>query len=543
MAAKPGHKSAKARQLSENAVSRISTARGTGPHPLRRINEIPLDGAPELDPAICWQALYSRDPRFDGRFFAGVVTTRVYCRPICPVPLRKPENVQWFPSTASAEAAGFRPCRRCRPHTSPGTPAWLGTSAVVSRALKLISDGRLDTGDVEALAERVGIGSRHLRRLFVQHLGASPVKIARTRRVHFARHLIEETSLPITKIALSSGFRSVRQFNHAVRAAFDHSPSELRLLHGSSKASDRQAGIVIHLSYRPPFDWAALVGFLTPRATPGVEVIQNDCYRRTIEVDGQPGEIEVRPDDDTPRLRVQVKLTSYEHLTAVIERVRRIFDLGADPLQIASHLSRDPRLKTLLDARPGLRVPGVWDGFELAVRAVLGQQLTVRDSSLLVARLVRNFGRPVETSVEGLTHLFPRPEVLADADLSCAGIRGACAGGIRTLARAVCKRELAFEASKTLEDTLSRLRAIRGTGERKAHYIAMRAFGEPDAFPSADLGLRRSVGNRRSPVSPAELVRLAETWRPWRAYAAMHLWAADAEAGSRHGRATGRMKV
>jgi AraC family transcriptional regulator of adaptative response / DNA-3-methyladenine glycosylase II len=225
---------------------------------------------------------------------------------------------------------------------------------VVSRALKLIFDGGLDAGDVEALAEHVGIGSRHLRRLFVQHLGAAPIRIARTRRVHFARNLIEETSLPITKIAFYSGFRSIRQFNHALHATFDHSPSELRLLHRGSKAAGRQGGIVIHLSYRPPFDWAALVSFLRPRATPGVEVIQDDCYRRTVEVDGKAGEIEVRPDSDEPRLRVRLKLTSYEHLMAVAERVRRVFDLGADPLQVASDLSRDPRLRPLLDTRPGL---------------------------------------------------------------------------------------------------------------------------------------------------------------------------------------------
>lgn len=509
-----------------NPASLVSRSHGDG--------ETLLEEAPGLDATTCWQALRSRDRRFDGRFFAGVLTTRVYCRPICPVPLRKPENIMWFPSAASAEAAGFRPCRRCRPHTSPGTPAWLGTSAVVSRALKLICDGELDSSDVEALAERVGIGARHLRRLFVQHLGASPIKIALTRRLHFARNLTEETNLPITKIAFYSGFRSIRQFNHAMQVAFDYSPSELRRLHGRAQSTDRQGGIVIHLSHRLPFDWEGLLRFLAQRATPGVELVEGDCYRRTIEVQGEAGEIEVCPDaNNEPRLRVRVKLASYEHLAAVVERVRRLFDLGADPFQVAGDLSRDLRLKPLIDARPGLRMPGAWDGFEVAVRALLGQQLTAMDSAPVVGRLVRAFGKPVETSISELNHLFPRPEALAEADLSSVGIRGARAASLKALARAVSGGQLTFDASKSLEDTLSRLCAVRGIDERTAHYVAMRAFGEPDAFPAFDLGLRRIAGNCGAPASVVELRRIAEAWRPWRAYAAMHLWAADAEAGRR----------
>ena len=523
------------RNVPVNAASSIPTAladalaRG-------RIKQGASGEASELDPAICWRAIHSRDRRFDGRFFAGVRTTRVYCRPICPVPLRKPENVRWFLSAASAEAAGFRPCGRCRPHTSPGTPAWWGTSSVVSRALKLIFNGGLDSGDVERFAGHVGLGARHLRRLFVQHLGASPVRVARTRRTHFARSLIEETDLSITKIAFHSGFRSIRQFNHAMRAAFDQSPSELRRTCETPNTQGYQGGIILFVAYRPPFDWKALINFLRPRATPGVEVVETRCYRRTIEVDGEPGEIEIRPDNAEPRLRVEVKLASHEHLLQVIERVRRIFDIGADPLQIASHLSRYPRLKPLLETRPGLRVPGVWDGFEFAVRAILDQQLTARDPVAVVTGLVRTFGMPVKSSVVGLNHLFPRPERLAEADLSVVGIRGGCARAIRALARAVVERKLTFETSKNLEDTVSRVCAIRGIGERESHHIAMRAFGEPDAFPFYDLELRHAVSNKSLPVSPAELVRISDPWRPWRAYAAMHLWAAHSEAGSRHRR-------
>ena len=483
----------------------------------------------ELDPAICWQAIYSRDRRFDGRFFAGVRTTRIYCRPICPVPLRRPENVQWFVSAASAEAAGFRPCKRCRPHASPGTPAWSGTSSVVSRALKLIFNGGLDSEDVEELAGHVGLGARHLRRLFGQHLGASPVQIARTRRVHFARSLIEETDLSITKIAFYSGFKSIRQFNHAMRPAFDQSPSEVRRSYKTPQTKQYRDGITLFVAYRPPFDWQSLINFLKPRATPGVEVIGTGSYRRTIEIKGEPGEIEIRPDDAEPGLRVQVKLASHEHLLEVIERVRRMFDVGADPLQIANHLSRFPQLKSLIESRPGMRVPGVWDEFEFAVRTILDYQLPNQNSVELIRELVSVFGTPIKSSIIGLNHLFPQPAHLAKADLSVVGIRAGGAKAITALARAVVEGEFKFGTSKSLEDTLSRIGSIRGIGERESHHIAMRAFGEPDAFPFYDHELRRAISDKRYPVSPAELLRISEPWRPWRAYAAMHLWAAHTE--------------
>jgi AraC family transcriptional regulator of adaptative response / DNA-3-methyladenine glycosylase II len=509
----------------ERVAARVRAS--DGPIAFNAVENLVRD-KPEIDPAICWQAIYSRDLRFDGRFFAGVLTTGVYCRPICPVPLRKPANVRWYPSAASAEAAGFRPCRRCRPHTSPGTPAWLGTSAVVSRALKLISEGALDVGDVEALAEHVGLGSRHLRRLFVQHLGASPVRIASTRRVHFARNLLDQTDLPITKTASYSGFKSIRQFNHAMRTTFDMSPSELRKLRSGVKTTATQGGIALYLPYRPPFDWCTLIRFLKRRATPGTEVIEDDCYRRTIEINGQAGEIEVSPEPDGPFLRARVTLPSYEQLMPVVERVRRIFDLGADPLQITDHLAQDSRLGEVLRARPGLRVPGAWDAFELAVRAVLGQQLTFVDAKSVIARLVRTFGRPIKTTVPRLTHLFPGPEVLAAANLSSIGLPPARAETLRALARATCEDKLNPAACKSLDEIISRLCAIRGMGRRRANYIAMRAFGEPDAIPSNDLGLRRALTNGRTPLSEDEFLNVAEAWRPWRAYAAMYLWAAAA---------------
>jgi AraC family transcriptional regulator of adaptative response / DNA-3-methyladenine glycosylase II len=423
----------------------------------------------DLNPARCYRAVLSRDRRFDGRFFGGVVTTGVYCRPVCPVHPPKPENVRWFPSAAAAEAAGFRPCRRCRPETSPGTPAWMGTSATVSRALRLIAEGALDEEDVEALAARLGLSSRQLRRLFIEHLGAAPVAVARARRVHFAAKLLAETHLPITHVALSAGFRSIRQFNHDVRATFEQTPTQLRARrngHGPESAdyNGNGSGLIVRLPYRPPFDWASVTGFLKARATPGVEAVQDDVYRRTILIEGMPGTIEVWPADNQPCLLMRVRLAGYEHLRHVVERVRRVFDLGADPLQITTHLRRSPVLRPLVDAHPGMRIPGAWEAFELAVRAVLGQQVTVRGATTLAGRLVQAFGTPIASGIAGLSHVFPQPEVLAEADLARIGLPRARAATIRALAAAVSLGGLSLDAALGLDDAVSRLRAVRGIG-------------------------------------------------------------------------------
>jgi AraC family transcriptional regulator of adaptative response / DNA-3-methyladenine glycosylase II len=325
--------------------------------------------------------------------------------------------------------------------------------------------------------------------------------------------------MPMAEIALNAGFKSIRQFNHAVRTTAGQCPSELRRLRGEVPISSQRGEFVIRILYRPPFNWSALIAFLRSRATPGVELVEENSYQRTVESDDGRGVIDVRPDQENTCLIVRIALTKYEGLLRVVGRVRRIFDVGADPLQIAAHLSRDPRLRLLLDRRPGLRVPGVWDGFEVAVRAALGQRLTVVDSNAVAGELVRLFGRPVDTSVDGLTHLFPRPEDLADAELAHLGIGRECAASINALARALCNEEFSFESTGTLQDTIAGLTAIEGVEEETAHYIAMRAFGEPDAFPS-------DVGDVS--VTPDCVLRLAEAWRPWRAYAAMHLWVASA---------------
>jgi AraC family transcriptional regulator of adaptative response / DNA-3-methyladenine glycosylase II len=464
-----------------------------------------------LEPEVCWQAAYSRDARFDGRFFAGAVTTRVYCRSTCPVPFAKPNNIVWFASAASAETAGFHPCRRCRSSASPGTPAWSGTSAVVSRAMRLIAEGALDSGSVGDLSDRVGLGSRHLRRLFVEHLGASPIRIAITRRVHFARNLIEETDLPITQLAGYAGFQSIRQFNHAMRKTTGESPTELRRIRDLSQGPTPGRGLVIRLAYRPPFHWPGLLTFFAGRAIPGVESVQCSAYRRTIEIDGVAGAIEVSQNAAERELLVNIELLRYEPLMEVVERVRRIFDMAADPFQISRQLSRDRVLNPLLSAMPGLRVPGIWDGFEAAVRAILGERLAEQVPSVALARLARTFGRPVKTSIPGLTHLFPSPQDLVEADIGAARIRAEAASSIRALARAMLKGDLTFEASMNLQDAIARVRRVSGISRPMAEYIAMRAFGEPDAFP----------------VSRAKVPQATECWRPWRAYAAMYLCGAN----------------
>ena len=476
-----------------------------------------------LDAAICRQAINSRDPRFDGRFFAGATTTGLYCRNVCPVPPARPENILLFACAAAAESAGFRPCKRCQPQAAPGTPAWLGTSAVVSRAFRLILEGALNDGGVDELAERLGLGSRQLRRLFVQHLGASLLKIATTHRVHLARKLIEESGLPMTKIAFGSGFKSIREFNHAIRLSAGQSPSELRRAADGSRPKARAGGLELRLPYRRPFDWASLIAFLKPRAIPGVEFVTEDSYQRTIEVGGVPGILTVRPDGARSRLVVHLQGGSYEGLAQTVERVRRIFDLNADPIQIASHLSSDPRLRGLVKLRPGLRVPGVWDGFEAAVLAVLGQKLTTSGTRRIVGRFVQMFGTPVNTPSRGLKFLFPRPETLAHADLSKAGISDGCAKTIRKLTSSTMRRHLSFATSRTLEQAVSQLKEICGIDESTANYIAMRAFGEPDAFPSEESRLRRILVETGPIVSSAQAVVMAERWRPWRAYAAMHV--------------------
>ena len=477
-----------------------------------------------LDWHICSRARLSRDPRFDGKFFIGVLGSRVYCRPICPAPTAKEKNVRYFPTAAAAAEAGFRPCLRCRPECSPGTPAWLGTSNTVSRALRLIGESGLESGGMEVLAERLGVGARHLRRLFIRHLGATPMAVAQTRRLHFAKKLIDETTLPMSEVALASGFGCVRRFNAAIQTTYHRTPSQIRRL-ARQKTIQLENQYIFHLRFRPPYHWSGMLAFLATRATPGVEAVESGSYFRSIVVGGLAGYFEVSLDEEHNSLRVCIQFGDPRSLFFIIERIRAMFDLNADWTKIARALKSDPALSGLVESAPGLRVPGCWNGFELATRAILGQQITVRAATSLAGRIVKAFGR-VFPGTGSLTHLFPPPEILADADLTGIGMPKARGETIRALARAVCDGRIRFEGIVESTSFLQSLTEIRGIGKWTAQYVAMRALGEPDAFPAGDAALLTSMNL----TDPTELEFRAEAWRPWRAYATMYLWKAATQA-------------
>lgn len=478
-----------------------------------------------LDRKSCYAAVRSRDARFDGRFFTAVQTTGIYCRPICPAPAPLLKNVEFYACAAAAEEAGFRPCRRCRPETSPGTPAWIGTSATVSRAMSLIAEGALDCGGgANDLAERLGVGERHLRRLFLEHLGTTPGAIARTRRAHFARRLIDETDMPMTRVALSAGYSSVRQFNDAIKSKFGAPPGELRR---KAPGGKREEGtLALKLPYRPPFSWNEMVRFLGPRVTPGVEEVGEEFYRRTITVEGRGAAIEVNRSKEGSFLILTLPAPGRE-LPAIVERVRRLFDLSADPLAIGKHLSRDERLTKLVRRRPGLRLPGGYDRFEVAVRAIAGQQVSVKGATTLTGRLAEQFGEKIDTPFDRLNRLFPTPEALVEAKIESIGMPGRRAETIRELSRRAGSGEIDLDAPAAPEKLMEALRRIPGIGEWTAEYIAMRALPSPDAFPADDLGIRKALApenSRNRPITGARAKEIARPWKPWRAYAVMHLW-------------------
>jgi AraC family transcriptional regulator of adaptative response / DNA-3-methyladenine glycosylase II len=384
----------------------------------------------------------------------------------------------------------------------------------------------LDRGSVRDLAARLGVGDRQLRRLFLRHLGASPVAVAQTRRVLFAKKLIDETPLSMAQVGLAAGFSSVRRFNGAIREAYGAAPRDLRRTSAPHRSTGDGCDLTLRLAYRPPFDWSAITRFLAARAIPGVESVSPGAYRRTLVSNGGEGLLEVSPDPGADHLVAHIRLEDAAPLHRIAERTRRIFDLGADPDVIAADLARTPRLRDAVREAPGVRVPGAWDGFELAVRAVLGQQVSVKGANTLAGRLVTRFGARSRLAAgdADLHSLFPTPEALATADIAEIGIPRARAEAISALARAIAGGELDLDAPQDLDEAVAQLTAFPGIGEWTAHYIAMRARNEPDAFPATDLGLRRALARNGRPISGAELRSIAEDWRPWRAYAAMLLW-------------------
>ncbi len=481
------------------------------------------------------RARLSRDARFDGHFFVGVKTTGIYCRPVCPANPPKARNVEYFPSAAAASEAGFRPCLRCRPECAPGTPAWHGTSTTVRRGLRLIANGALDEGNVEQLAERLGVTSRHLRRLFRTHLGASPLAVAHTQRLHFAKRLIDQTRLSLADIAAASGYGSIRRFNDAFQTTYGRSPRELRKHSGDG--TPLHATLAIELPYRQPFDWAQLLAFAAGRAIPGVEAVDDSTYRRTVRIGGQAGVVALEDDDRRGCLRLRVDGVDTSDLFMLVQKVREMFDLDAPVREIRRVLVRDPELKSRLGRRGIVRVPGSWDGFELAIRAVLGQQVSVKAATTLSGRLVARCGAPLDAGLaeraarHGLTHLFPEPGALANASLSGLGVTGARIETIRGLAAAVAAGDVSFDTAGDPDAFSASLTALRGIGDWTAQYVAMRALKNPDAFPASDLGLLRALDVNGRRLKPAELFARAESWRPWRAYAALLLWHSTPNAG------------
>lgn len=450
--------------------------------------------------------------------FVAVKTTGIYCRPICPARTPRRENVVFYRSAAAAQEAGFRPCLRCRPEIAA---LWRGTENTVSRGLQLIDRGALDSDDVAGLAERLGVGERQLRRLFQQHLGASPVAVAQTRRVLIAKQLIHDTRLPMTEVALAAGFGSLRRFHEKLQQLYGRAPRSLRRSKLPDAAHTLTGEVPVRLPLRAPYDWDAMLAFLAARAIPGVESVGAHGYARSIELEGAYGMVQVAPGKGA-YANVVVRFPHLIALPSILARVRSLFDVMADPVTIGAQLSAaDPRLAKLVRARPGLRVPGSWDGFELAVRAILGQQISVAAARSHAAALAERHGVPMQDARArelGITQVFPAAARLATADLSHLRMP-------RARSRALSALAAALVGAPDLLSHASSLRALPGIGEWTAQYIAMRHLREPDAFPAGDVALLRALADPHGqrPSAAAMLAR-AERWRPWRAYAAVHLW-------------------
>jgi AraC family transcriptional regulator of adaptative response / DNA-3-methyladenine glycosylase II len=500
--------------MSENGQSK--PRRGAS---LRSMMNAPASALPDL--RTCEQARISRDPRFDGLFFTAVTSTRIYCRPVCPAPAPRRENITYYANAAAAEAAGFRPCLRCRPELAPQSDILRRGDTQVARALQMIDAGELEESSLADVAKRLALSDRQLRRLFVERLGAAPLAVHTTRRLLFAKQLLSETNLPITEIALASGFRSLRRFNAAFQDAYRLAPRDLRKRPSASGGDS----LVLRLGYRPPYDFAAVLDFLRARALPGLEHVDRCSYARAFGTPDKAGWLQVSAwGEDAHALRLELHGATPPQLQSLVSRVRRVFDLDADPNAIDAALAADPALRRMLERRPGLRLPGAWDGFELALRAVLGQQISVAAARTLARRLLQRLGTGLASPLgPGLDLLFPTPDALADADLDGLGITGARVATLRGIATALAEGRVDFRPERTLDEFVAQWTALRGIGAWTAHYIALRALSHPDAFPAEDLILRRALIPGTT-LTARQLAAHAEAWRPWRAYAVMHLW-------------------
>lgn len=473
------------------------------------------------DDNTCYRALTARDRRFDGLFFVGVRTTGIYCRPVCTARTPRRSSCRFFSGAPLAEQAGFRPCLRCRPELAPGHAPVDSTRTVARAAATRIEAGALNVGgSLEDLAASLGLSSRQLRRAVRKELGVSPVELAQTNRLLLAKRLIAETQLPMTQVAFAAGFESVRRFNALFQSHYRLTPGALRR---SSSVSGSSDSLRLMLTYRPPYDWGALLTFLAARAIPGVECVTGSTYHRTVAVAERRGWLSVSPVTDRPLLAVEMATALAPALPSILMRLRNLFDLDARPDIIAGHLALAPSLAASVQLRPGLRVPGAFDSFELALRAILGQQVSVQGASTLAGRFAERFGESIETPIPALNRFAPTADTLAAARssmLAALGVPAARAESIRTLARAIACGAIDLELGVDPTATIERLMELPGIGPWTAEYIAMRGLRWPDAFPSGDLGLVKASGLG----SAKALEKVAERWRPWRSYAAMHLW-------------------
>jgi AraC family transcriptional regulator of adaptative response / DNA-3-methyladenine glycosylase II len=469
-------------------------------------------------PAICDRARASKDARFDGLFFTAVRSTKIYCRPVCPAPTPKRSNVSYYPTAAAASAAGFRPCLRCRPELSPEAHA-RGGEDTVQRALELIADGALQDASIETLATQVGIGSRQLRRVFLARTGATPIAVHTTRRLLLAKQLLTETTLPVTQVALAAGFNSLRRFNTAFLEGCGMPPTAIRRQRGETPSG----ALTLRLGYRPPLDFAAMLAFLARRTIPGIERVGTDSYERVIGPTDASTWIRVTASSAKPELLLEISNTDPRSIPDIVRRVRRVFDLDADLVAVHAALREEPLLAKAIKKRPGLRVPGGWDGFEIAVRAVIGQQISVAGATTLARRLVDAYGETRAHSRDGLDRSFPTAERLLDAPLESIGLPRSRAATLRSLSAAVVDGRVDFRAGQRLDAFVEQMSALPGIGAWTAHYIAMRALGHPDAFPAGDLVLQQVLGGDTRLSERATDAR-SQAWRPWRAYSVLHLW-------------------
>jgi AraC family transcriptional regulator, regulatory protein of adaptative response / DNA-3-methyladenine glycosylase II len=469
----------------------------------------------------CYRAALSKDRRFDGWIYVAVTSTGIYCRPSCPATMPKRVNMRFYNSAAAAQADGFRACKRCRPDTTPGSPEWNARADIVGRAMRLITDGVVNREGVAGLARRLSTSARHLHRQLLAEVGAGPLAIARAQRAHTARALLETTRLSAAEVAFAAGFSSIRQFNDTILQVFAVTPSAFR--QRTSKVPIGAGTIEVRLAYRAPIDARSLLEFLAVRAVPGIETCADGIYRRTLALPHGPGVVELEPAEGY--VRCTLDLHDLRDLGPAVQRCRRLFDLDADPLGIDAVLRSDPVLAPLVACTPGRRVAGHVDGWELAVRAVLGQQVSVAGARTLARRLVGQLGTSLQTPNGALTHVFFSPATLAAIDPTKLPLPASRGRALQALACAVAEGRLTLDPGADLEQTRGRLTELPGIGTWTAAYVAMRALGDPDAFLPTDLGIRAAAKHLGLPTDPTGLTAYAERWRPWRSYATQHLWA------------------